>query len=182
MGPSPLDPRGMQKGILTPMRPLSPQNKQALLCFIASAVMLLGVLSLRGFQDSQFKRACTDHLHRASVANTTELASSELGIGLKYLEDHALTAGNTAIFYQTPTDDIGFWYQNLKAAQGVLQHVPKDASQLERTNVLLKLKESIVSPPGDIAVYPNQRTWIGVMLIIFAFFMFCFGWSLATLP
>jgi hypothetical protein len=130
---------------------------------------------------AQFQRACTDHFHRAAVANTIEMASQELEVGLKYLEAHDLTAGNTALFYETPEDDIGFWYQNLKTAEGVLQRVPKDASLLERTNVLLKLKESIVPPPSDIANYPNQRTWFAILMVIFAGFLACAVWSLMSI-
>ena len=162
------------------MRPISARNKRALKFWAVTIVLVATNLTLTIFQDKKFERACTDHLHRAAVANTIELASSELGIALKYLEDHDLTAGNTALFFETPADDLGFWYQNLKAAHGVLLH-EQGASQLERTNVLLKLKESITSPPGWISVYPNQRTWNGLMAICMALFMFGFVWVLATM-
>lgn len=163
------------------MRPFSERNKRALKFWVATIVLTATSLGVHAFQVAKFERACTSHLHRAAVANTIELASSELGVALKYLEDHDLTAGNTALFYETPADDLGFWYQNLKAAQGVLSH-SKDASPLERTNVLLKLKESLTSPPMDISIYPNQRTWYGITGVIFAAFLVGFVWVLATLP
>lgn len=86
------------------------------------------------------------------------------------------------MFYQTPADDIGFWYQNLKAAEGVLRGVGEGATQLERTNILLKFRESITSPPEGIYLYPQQLAWNQMMFALFAVFLVCGVWSLATLP
>lgn len=161
------------------VRPI--KNKLALAWFAFSTFLVGGTLMAQMYLRAQFDRGCMDHFHRAAVANTIEMADKELVEGLRYLDQHDLTAGNTAVFYQTPADDIGFWYQNLKSAEETLRRVSKDATQLERTNVLLKLKESIVSPPGDISVYPDQRTWSFVLGLFMLCFIVGFVWTLATL-
>ncbi len=59
----------------------------------------------------QFDRGCEGHLKRAADANTIAVAIPEVDKALKYIEDNDLTEGYTSILYNTPDEDIGYWYK-----------------------------------------------------------------------
>jgi hypothetical protein len=42
-----------------------------------------------------------------------------------------------------PDEDIGYWYNNLLAAKNELDSLPTEATPLEKTNVLMKLRETL---------------------------------------
>jgi hypothetical protein len=81
-----------------------------------------------------------------------------------------MTSGYTSILWQTPDEDIGFWYTNLKASQQELQNLQSN-SALEKTNVLIKLRETLldvgertrVTEPEGLSVYPNNKLWAFLM-------------------
>lgn len=123
-----------------------------------------------------FDRNCEGYLKRAADANTIELAEKNLAVAVKYLEDNEFTSGYTSILWRTPDEDIGFWYQNLKSSLDELHAIRPDATRLERTNVLMKLRETLldegknihVTAPRGISVYPGN---VGYAL-----------WCLSSLP
>jgi hypothetical protein len=139
-------------------------------------ILLLAAFVIFGFRIAkkiEFKQNVSGYLKRAADANTIPLAEEELSRALQYLEEQQLTNGNTGVFIQTPDRDITFWYKNLKASQQELQNL-NSTSALEKTNVLIKLRETLVDtgestkvtvPPG-IDVYPNNKLW--ALLIFFA--------------
>ena len=95
-------------------------------------------------------------------------SSNQLAVDghLDNLEANNLTSGYTSVMWETPDEDIGFWYQNLKASQQELQKLNSD-SALERTNVLMKLRETLlddgektkVTIPKGLSVYPYNLRW-----------------------
>jgi hypothetical protein len=87
---------------------------------------------------------CTGYLERASNSNTVETAMFELERSIKYLEDNNLTTGYTSIFYRTPDEDIGFWYKNLKDSYIELSKVDSNTTSLEKSNLLMKLRETLM--------------------------------------
>lgn len=135
--------------------------------FIVPLLILGGV---RVWEHIDFNRKCEGHLKRAADANTVELATQEMRIAVGYIEANQLTEGYTSVLYTTPKDDVGFWYQNLKASLEELERVPEDATQLERSNVLMKLRETLLDdrnssatvtvPPG-ISVFPHNKEYVG---------------------
>ena len=118
----------------------------------------------RVYNGITFDIDCTDRLKRAADANTIELAKMELQHVVQSLERRGLTTGYTSVLYQTPSEDIGFWYTNLKASLGVLESVRPDAPLLERSNLLIKLRETLldegqeakVTEPRGISIYPHN--------------------------
>ena len=137
------------------------------LCF----ALFIGVLLFRLYSNIIFDRELSGHLKRAADANTIELALTELQTSLKYIEKNNLTSGYTSILYQTPDEDLGFWYENLKASAQELEK-SKNGSLLEKTNVLLKLRESLmdegdkgssITSPEGISIYPYN----GIIAILF---------------
>ncbi len=146
-------------------------------------LLILICLPIIGFRISkgiEFKQNVTGYLKRAADANTIELANEELKKALDFLEENDLTSGYTSILYQTPDEDISFWYRNLKASQQELQNL-KAESALEKTNVLMKLRETLldvdedtdVTVPEGIAVYPHNKFWAALMT--FALLALCTG-------
>lgn len=123
-----------------------------------------------------FDLNCTGHLKLAADSNTVEIAKKELEIALQYLEGKKLTSGNTSVFWNTPQNDLDFWYKNLKSSFEELNKITADTSQLERTNVLMKLRETlldhgtdgdVVTVPSGISLYPYQGVWycLGILNI-----------------
>lgn len=121
----------------------------------------------------KFYQGCEGHLGLAASANTIDAAKSELRIAVNYIEKKNLTSGYTSIFFETPDEDIGFWYQNLKSSYYELDSLGKDTSPLERSNMLIKLRETLidhgkngdhVTAPNGISKYPNNSMYFILLL------------------
>lgn len=121
----------------------------------------------------EFDQNCGGYLKQAADANTAELALNRLDMAVKYAEEKGLTNGYTSVFYKTEDDNIGYWYQNLKACQKELKEVI-GKSQLEQTNVLMKVRESLtdngkegteLTVPGGIARYP-YNVFYGILTLL----------------
>ncbi len=130
-----------------------------------------------------FDIGCTDRLKRAADSNTVGLATKEMEAVLAYIEKEGPTSGYTSILYRTPDEDVGFWYANLKSALEELKIVKPDATQLEKSNLLIKLREtlldegkktSVTLPPG-ISLFPNNTAYSiwGLLSFVFAFIFLC---------
>ena len=133
----------------------------------------------RTYNSINFSIKCSDYIKRAADANTIEIASKELGTAVKYLEDNRITEGFTSVIYQSPEDDIGFLYNNLKSSLEELNKVTSETSQLEKTNILMKLRETLldhrqhgdsVTRPDGISCFPNNKLyfWVGILSAIWA--------------
>lgn len=117
----------------------------------------------RGVAAISFDRNCEGRLKRAADANTVDLAKQELRAAIGYLERVGATNGYTSIFYNTPDEDVGFWFGNLKASLAELESLPASATPMERSNLLMKLRETlldhkekgtVVTAPEGISVSP----------------------------
>jgi hypothetical protein len=134
---------------------------------------------IRIYDNVQFNRNCGGHIKRAADANTIELATQEMTTVITYLENNNMTSGYTSVTYTTPSEDVGYWYKNLKSALGELQKVTPDTPQLTRSNVLLKLRETLldhsssgetVTAPDGISVFPSNAGlfWFGWFSFVMA--------------
>lgn len=113
-----------------------------------------------------FNQNCGGYLKRAANANTIELATKELSRAVKYIDNNELDSGYTSVLWKTPDEDIGFWRDNIVSALAELKTVKSETSSLEKSNILLKLRESLLDNKGDsgeqlnvpdgISVYPNN--------------------------
>ena len=157
------------------MAELKHKTKPSEMKNLISVILILVSITICTFRISkgiEFKQNVTGYLKRAADANTIELAEEELTKVIDYLEANNLTSGYTSIFWQTPDEDIAFWYKNLKASQLELQNLESE-SALERTNVLIKLREPLVdvgestkvTVPDGLSVYPKNKQWAILMLI-----------------
>lgn len=148
------------------------------LLVVLLCVPLLMWGGVRTYKSITFNIEVTGHLKRAADANTVELAAKEMAAVVGYLEANSLTTGYTSVLYRTPDEDIAFWYTNLKDSLTELRAVRPDATQLEKSNVLMKLRETLldqgeksahVTRPDGISVYPNNVAyafwgWVGLLL------------------
>ncbi len=149
--------------------------------FVIAVLLCLSFLGWAGVRIKEritFEQNVEGHLKRASDANTINLAEKELAGAIAYLEKIGMTSGYTSVLWKTPDEDIGFWYQNLKASLEELHMVPKEATQLEKSNILIKLRETLVdhgeggvevTAPHGASIFPNNTMyfWWGVIGLVF---------------
>lgn len=104
----------------------------------------------------QFNIYCGDYLELAARANSIENAEENLSKGIEYLEENNITSGATKIILYKPRNDIGIWYNNLKTAQTELQEMIAEGtvSNTEKSNMLMKLRETLVNESGDL-IHPT---------------------------
>ena len=115
----------------------------------------------------KFTQNCSGYIKNAADANTVELAAARLGKAIEYVEEQGLTEGYTSALWRTEDENIGFWYDNLKACREELSECV-DGTQLEKSNVLMKVRESltdegedgtVLTIPSGISRYPNNLLW-----------------------
>jgi len=140
----------------------------------------LFVFSLVIYNSISLKQECTGYLKRAADANTVESATEQLQKSIHYLESNGLTNGYTSVLWQTPDEDIEFWYKNLKASESELLKVDSTTSSLEKTNLLMKLRETLIdngekgdklTVPNGLSRYPNNGTWAIFLCLSFLIFI-----------
>jgi hypothetical protein len=142
----------------------------ALLSFIALvSITAVVVLSIN------FNRNCGGYLKRAADSNSTEMAKGELSKAITYLESRGDTIGYTSIIYKTPDEDIAFWYHNLKSAWSQLNEIGAGTTELEKTNILMKLRETLLDNGGEsgdkltvpqgISKFPHNGLWAFILTL-----------------
>lgn len=141
-------------------------------------LLFISLIIFRVYSNILIKQSLTGHLKRAADANSIELALSELNIALEYIKKNKLTSGYTSVIYKTPDEDLEFWFKNLKTSAIELEKA-KNSTSLEKTNVLLKLREtlldegekgSIITYPKGISLFPNNKI-IAILFLISGIFI-----------
>ena len=140
-----------------------------IVCIIAPIVMYGTAI----IKEIHIDTNCISYFEMAADANSVSLAEKHLSSGIKYLEDNNITKGNTKIVFYAPTKDIGLWYENLKSAQTQLQELKTrdDLTELEESNALMKLRETLlcseghVTCPPMISFYPSHVSWFWWMVL-----------------
>ena len=99
---------------------------KSIACYVFGFILCCPLIAwgvIAAYSAITFNINCAGHLKRAADASTIELAQSELEFALTYLEKKEMTSGSTALFWTTPSLDVGFWYKNLKASHDELTKV-----------------------------------------------------------
>lgn len=153
----------------------------ASLLFIISCIVPVQVL----VKSIKFNQDCAGYLKQAADANTAELALTRLNYALDYVETHNLTKGYTSILWRTEDENVGFWYENLKACQKELEEC-LDGTQLEKSNVLMKVCESLTDDGGEdglqltipagISRYPENKQYAFWLTLSFLLMAVAVGW------
>lgn len=164
------------------------KSTKIFMAFAIIATIAFGAWStVRIVKYVQFDTNCTQYLKRAADANTVERAKEELEKAISYAEENNLTEGVVSIFLHQPNNDIGYWYKNVTEAYEELEKLPEDATSLEKTNILMKLRETLtdeeedgvsVTIPDGISIYPRNVLyfWWGLLSGIL-----CVGWWIMVL-
>lgn len=154
---------------------------------VLGVIMLLisvVILGTRLVKTIEFKNNVTSYLKRATSASSVELALQDIAYVVDYLEEKDMV-GHTSIFWNTPNEDVGFWFKNLKQTKLELESL-KGASLSDETNALLKLRGTLLEDgkkgkkilmPKGMAVFPNNRLWF--FLVILAGVLGFIGYFLA---
>ena len=152
-------------------------NVKRLLLGIIFLLPICFCIGVRVQRSIVFEIECGGHLKRAADANTVSLAIQEMEIVVAYLEEEGMTNGYTSILYCTPDEDVRFWYTNIKDALKELRAVTPEATQLERSNLLIKLRETLIintnkgeriTCPKGISIYPWNRVICSLFIISIA--------------
>jgi hypothetical protein len=145
---------------------------------VSIAAVVVAVMSFLAFATTRtvcfiaFDRNIGGYLERAAGANTVDLARQNLGVAVEAARNAGYTSGYTSIVYTTPDEDVGYWFTNLSAALSELSTVKPDASMLERSNVLMKLRETLMGAshtqvivPMGVSVFPHNAAflWWGLL-------------------
>lgn len=145
----------------------------------ASTLSMCGLVVNHKVIDNTYENQVRGHLKRAADAQTVEMAREELAIAVHNLEARNLTSGYTSVFYNTPDEDIGFWYRNLNASLTELTNLPAAATLLERSNILMRLRSTLlhhgdkgesVNEPEGIEMFPSNTAFS--MLSLFSLLLF----------
>ena len=153
-----------------------------ILIIILVCLTALGICG--GICAFNFDRHCLQYLKRASDASTVELAKQNLEMAIKYLERNDLTSGVVVVFVSQPENDMGYRYANLTASLQELKKVTDQTTQLERSNILIKLRETLldhtangtaVTHPHDISLYPYQVLFNGGFIVLCVLLTISFG-------
>lgn len=161
--------------------------------FLVLIVLAIGLIcpTITVIKSIRFNQDCKGYLKQTADANSVELALERLNKAIDYVEANNLTSGYTSIIYRTEDENIEFWYNNLLTCKQELTECI-ESSQFEKTNVLMKVRESltdqsekgtvITCPPG-LSRYPNNKMFafvnffsLLIILIGFYWFLFKFGY------
>lgn len=151
------------------------KNKKVLIG-VLSLIFAFTIIGWSKILSIQMQRNCTGYLKRAADANTVETAKDQLHKAIAYLEENNLTKGYTSAIYNTPDEDIAFWFNNLKSSEQELDKVinSKTSSSTETSNVLMKLRETLIdngekgdhlTVPDGLSRFPNNLVW-GIFRIL----------------
>lgn len=143
-------------------------NTTRTLILLAAAVFLISgtaATTTNIVADYHFDRDIGSHLKKAADSPTVGEAANQMDAALSAIEEQDLTGGNSAFIFKTEETSVETWYRQLKQVQTDLHDLPDDASPLERSNVLIKVRETILDSGSDgdyltlppyITVYPNH--------------------------
>ena len=141
---------------------------------IIGILMFLCWGGIRIVSNINFNRYCEGFLKNAADSNSVDQAVERMAIAVKYIETHDLNEGFTSILWKAPNEDMGFWAKNLNDALVELQELSPDSTPLEKSNLLMKLRETIlddtangvsVTAPGGISIYPHNvgLCWLSIL-------------------
>ena len=139
-------------------------------------VYTLTILTVLTVKDIQADVNYLEYLDRAANANSCELCLEQLETAIASIEERGLTNGYTSILYNSPNENLTFWYTNIITCRDELLKVDENTTQLETSNLLLKVRESlttrgengssVVIYPSGISLYPNNTLWCVLIWLI----------------
>ena len=160
------------------------QKSPLLFLIIVSTISALLCLGVSLYNSITYDREVEGFLKQAADANTTELAEQKIAQAIDGMDARnlcnkvgdAFPTCSSAIFYDTPATDIGYWRTNIEATYKDLASMDDDDRQdhLTESNQLMKVRETLldagdggdeVTSPPSISNYPIQGLmfWWGLI-------------------
>ena len=146
-------------------------------CFLCIPLLILITVRIVAFYT--FSLDCGGYMKLAAHANSIELAAIQMEKVVDFAEQKHLTEGYCTIFLRQPKNDVGFWYQNMTTSLAELKMVNSTTSSLERSNILMKLRETLIDDSGEstslnlpegISIFPLNATffWFAIVFSVVA--------------
>ena len=144
--------------------------------FIAfvSFLVFLAWAGARIYAGIQFDQHIENYISQAASSPSPQIAEQKLGVAIAEIDREGLTSCNTGILFTYPTNDLGFWYGRLVDSRALLRRLPPGDSELEVSNTMMRVHESLVSDgkngqsivvPEGISIYPHNVLflWWGLL-------------------
>lgn len=142
---------------------------------VASFLVLFGIGASGLVRDIHNQRDVKGWLELAASAPTVERADEFLGKAIDGIERKGWTSGNSALFFRNPDMDLAIWYSQITGAKATTSDIMgRDATQLERDNALMKIREVLTEDgeKGTKIDCPGNLTWFPGQLGIFCIAIF----------
>jgi len=152
-------------------------SKTYSLIFCAIGLLLtLSNVGTRVYKSVQFDTAFTSKCINAVQARDVTEAKIELDKAVNELESRNLTSGSTSVLFYTSHDDLGIFYQRVKARRELLEYQAKyqldpltirymvNASMTSYDNTLDLWFRPIAGMPWGISVYPLNGVYLTWLL------------------
>lgn len=152
-------------------------------------VIFFALVTLRVLWAIDANRNCVGHLGRAANSNTIEIAKAEMQTAVNYCREQRWTTGYTSVLFNTPDEDVEFWYKNLEASLDELNSVPPNANQLYKSNLLMKLRDTLTDNgskgteiiyPTGISIYPYNELFFWSFVLSAIFSLGCLFFAIAA--
>lgn len=119
----------------------------------------------RCWMDFTATRDCLAYVDRAAHAPTLAIADEALTTAITAATERGWTSGNTGVFLDQTTNDIGFWFANLQACRADIAAAVKAGDQLTASNTLMRVRETLSRTPDSIEIYPHNGLWLAAQAI-----------------
>lgn len=150
---------------------------------------LIGFILWAGYRIAygiEFDQGIENYISQAASSPNPAVAIERLDIAIKEIQTRHLTSGNTGVFFTYPNNDVGFWYQRLVDSRKILSDLPKSDSQLEISNTMMRVHESLtgsnkegtyIRSPDGISIHPYNTGFfwwctLSLIFMVIGFFTF----------
>lgn len=127
-------------------------------------LIAVSIFGLKAYQSILLVKNVEAPLNRVSQALDTNTANAELSKAIHYLEENQITEGSTSILWDTPSENVGLWFNRLKQVQSELENV-KNANTSDKNITLIKIRGSLLNSekkviiPEGLSRFPHNTLW-----------------------
>lgn len=162
------------------------KNTSKAISIIACMGLMLSWCTIRVVLSIRYDTHVTERLERAHSAHDLDTLYRELHRATDYLQLTDRDEGYTSIIYDTPSEDVGYWYRNLVQAQREVHDMlyfideGKERPPNNEINVLIQKVRRTIAPYGDIktpqgiSVYPHNLyyfAWAILSIVLWGFYI-----------
>ena len=107
------------------------------------------------------------YIDRVSETSDVSTARVELKKAIDYIERKRLTFGIVSIAFNSPKNDLEFWYKSLKNIYDELDDFPANSTITEKSIFMVMIHETIsnLSFPSGIELYPYNVVYFWLIVL-----------------